>query len=100
MICEICKTCGELKYDWKEHRCLPIFYYKHDEWTGDEFSEIRAHNFEDAAERFAKKYNEEGDLMNESTEVIISDGNTEKRFRVSAEPDVYYHNEEVTHGDK
>lgn len=83
-----CNLCNE--YVWLDkHKCAPIYYFKHPNW-GDEFQEIRAHSFEDAAEKFAKTYNEDGDyaLMNKSEEVIISDGKTEKKFRVSAEPDI------------
>lgn len=32
MSCEYCRTCGEVKYDWKEHNCPPIFYFKHEDW--------------------------------------------------------------------
>ena len=85
-----CKTCG--KYDFLDkHKCPPIFYFKHENW-GDELQEIRAWDFEDAAKEFAMLYNEDGDysLMDNTEEVIISDGKTEKKFIVSAEPDIHY----------
>jgi hypothetical protein len=89
--CSICK-----EYDFGNHRCKPIFYFKHPDW-GDEFQEIRASSFEDAAAGFAKMYNEDGDyaLMNNSEEVIISNGTIERKFKVSAEPDIYYNIEEI-----
>ena len=94
-----CPTCKE--YVWTEkHNCPPVFYFKHENW-GDDFEEIRAHSFEDAAERFAKLYNDDGDysLMDNEEHVIISDGKTEKKFIVSAEPDISYHVSEICRGD-
>lgn len=91
-----CKLCKEGYFDWQTHKCKPIFFFKHENW-GDDFEEIRADSFEEAAENFAKLYNENGDyaLMNSSEEVIISDGNIEKKFSVSAEPDINYSVEEI-----
>lgn len=85
--CPICK-----KYAFMErHHCAPIYFFKHDDW-GTEFVAIRAFSFHDAAEEFAKKYNENGDyaLMGSEQEVIISDGKVEKIFIVSAEQDICY----------
>jgi hypothetical protein len=83
--CEICK-----EFDLMDrHKCQPVFYYKFIDWD-DEFVEIRAFDFKEAAEKFGEKYNDEGDLMNNEIEVIISDGKIEKKFCVSAEPDVHY----------
>jgi hypothetical protein len=92
-----CPTCKEFVFDGIVHRCEPIYYFKHENW-GEEFQEIRAIDFDDAAEKFAKLYNEDGDysLMNGDTEeVIISDGKTEKKYKVSAEQAIEYHVEEV-----
>lgn len=84
-----CSVCNE--YHWTNGECKPLFYFKHEDW-GDDFQEIRASDFEDAAMAFAIKYNEDGDyaLMDDSTDVVISDGNVEKVFKVSAEPDIHY----------
>ena len=103
--CEICKewgyfndtpTNGDIPYiTGATHKCEPIFYFKHESW-GDEFQEIRAFDFSEAAEKFAKLYNEDGDysLMDNEEEVIISDGKEEKTFIVSAEQSIdYYANE-------
>ena len=96
MVREKCTDCGGYKYDWREHHCAPIYYFKHEDY-GEEFQEIRAYSFDDAAENFAKQYNEDGDysLMNNSIDVIISDGKTEKKYTVSAEPDIHYSVDEV-----
>ncbi len=96
MSCEDCKICGELKFDWKDHNCPLIFYFKHEDW-GEEFQEIRAWSFSDASARFAEMYNEEGDytLMNNTVEVLISDGQEEKKFKVSANTEICYSSEEV-----
>ena len=90
-----CDTCGE--YGWTdEHKCSPFFYFTHENW-GDEPQKIMAKDFDQAAMRFAALYNEDGDyaLMNDSIEVIISDGGTEKKYMVSAEPDIYYRADEI-----
>jgi hypothetical protein len=85
--CSLCK-----EFHWDNQKCNPIYYFKHEDW-GDDFQEIRASSFEDAAEKFAIKYNTNGDynLMDNTIEVIISDGKTEKKFDVSAEPSINYH---------
>lgn len=97
MACDYCSICGELKFDWEEHRCPPNYYFKHEDW-GDKFQAIRAWSFDDAAEKFAKKYNEDGDyaLMNRTIEVLISDGEVEKKFSVTAEPDINYSVDELS----
>ncbi len=51
-LCPVCK-----EYDFLEkHRCAPIFFFKHPDW-GDEFQKVYAYTFEEAAEKFAKKFN-------------------------------------------
>lgn len=88
--CPICKE----YYFAEKHHCPPFFYYKHEDY-GDNFQEIRAYNFEDAAERFATLYNEDDGeycLMgnDDGEEVIISDGKIEKTFTVFAEQSIAY----------
>ncbi len=89
--CKICKECH-----WTDKSCNPIFFFKHENW-GNEFEEIRASNFADAAKKFAILYNEDGDysLMNDNEDVIISDGKKEIKFNVSAEPDICYYVKEI-----
>lgn len=97
MVYKVCEMCKEGYYDWEQpHKCKPIFFFKHKDW-GEDFEEIRANSFEEAAENFAKLYNEDGDyaLMNNSEEVIISDGTIEKKFSVYAELEIYYSVEEI-----
>jgi hypothetical protein len=72
-------------------------YFRHEDW-GDEWQPIRASDHEEAALQFAEKTNlESGDysLMDSEDTVLISDGETEKTFVVSAEPTVSYHAHEV-----
>lgn len=90
---EKCSICGE--YDFLDkHKCPPIFYFKHEDW-GEGFQIIRAWSYSDAANKFAKLYNEDYALMDNTIEVLISDGVTEKKYRVSAEPDILYSDEEI-----
>lgn len=86
---EKCNICRE--YAFLPHKCPPIYFFKHPSW-GDKFEEIRAWDFKDAARKFAKLYNEDGDytLMDKTEEVIISDGKEEKKFKVSVEQTIDY----------
>lgn len=91
---EWCKKCGD--HYWSDDGCkCSMFYFKHEDW-GDEPQEIHAKDFKDAALKFATNYNEDGDynLMNNEMDVVISDGNTEKTFKVSAEASIEYYAEE------
>lgn len=55
---------------------------------------------EDAAEKYGKSYNEDGDysLMNDSITLVVVHPITRevKHYQVSAEPDIYYSTEEIT----
>ena len=94
---EKCGTCKEYGFT-DTHKCKPILYFKHENW-GDDWQEIRGLDFEEAAENFAKRYNENGDypMMNgdNTVEVLISDMKTEKKFIVTAEASIDYHVEEA-----
>lgn len=86
-----CNICGEWVLRVVGHKCLPIMYFKHEDWD-DEWQEIRARDYEEAALKFAEIYNDcDYALMNHDTDVIIFDGEEEKVFTVSAEPSVEYY---------
>jgi len=90
-----CPICNQ--YDFPDtHKCPPIYYFKHPHW-GDEFQKIHASSFENAAEEFAKIYNEDGDyyLMDNEEIVIISNGKIEKTFKVSARQSIEYDIKEI-----
>jgi len=93
-----CGICG--RFDWEgKHKCPPVFYFKHESY-GDEWKEIRGTDIEQAAEEFAKKYNEEDGeycLMQTGSdgqvEVLMTDnpdGGEVRKFVVLAEPAIYY----------
>jgi hypothetical protein len=104
-----CETCGERIYDWewREHKCKPLYEVIVEEdgvegdgaWDEDYIHEMRGIHHEDAAENYAREYNEDGDysLMNECVVVRVRlKGELEdKRIVISAEPDVYYSSQEV-----
>jgi hypothetical protein len=91
--CPICHN-----YHWDYQKCSPLFKYKFPNFDGD-WNEIRAHDFEEAAKKAAEYLDrDEGYLSSQLNygretfeEVIISDGNEEKKFIVSAEIDIIYH---------
>ena len=96
-----CETCGEWGF-MNKHTCPPVMYYKHEDY-GDEWQEMRGRSYRDVALKFAEKYNEEDGeycLMNSDTKVLISDGTTEKKFLVYAEPSVEYFEKEIIEKDK
>jgi len=88
MFCEKCgKYLMRIHIDGEERKqCLCKEFTIIDE--GGEEHSIGAMNTEDAALKYAEKSNCEGDyyLMNESAEITVND----ERFKISAEPDVYY----------
>ena len=72
------------EFDWTDtHKCPPKMYFKHEDW-GDEWQEIHARHMDDAAIRVGKMYNENGDhaLMNDEIEVIIKNGEEEKKYLI------------------
>lgn len=78
---ERCIICGETTY-----------FFKHEDW-GEEWQEIRATCMEDAARKFARKYNENYDyaLMDSCIDIVIKNSRGEiKTFVVSAEQDILY----------
>jgi hypothetical protein len=88
---EYCDTCGEIDWLDGKHRCPPMFYFYHESW-GENGGKLRAWTFEEAARKWGALYNEDGDyaLMGEYEEVKISDGATEKIFKVTAETSIEY----------
>ena len=77
-----CNKCRE--YFFKTTTCRCELFIVIDE-DGEEHN-IYANYEEEAAEKFAEQYNDEGDLMNDSIKVTIN-GN---KYIVGAETDVHY----------
>lgn len=83
-----CEKCGELLLGEK----CPCQLFNIIDHEGDEY-DIYALTKCDAAEKFARKSNEDGDyyLMNDSVDITVN-GTV---FSISAEPDVYYSAKEI-----
>lgn len=99
-----CPTCKEWMWEWNApHRCLPEFLVQMAEWHGEKLedgSTVYAADAEDAAERFAREYNEDGDyaLMNDTRVVRVapaSEPTAVQFFRIGAEPDICYSTEQI-----
>jgi len=90
-----CKTCKELH--WNNQDCAPLYLVYFEEYLGDEAKEIRAHSFQEAAEKFGEYYNSVSDyeLINHSIEVTVEFENETRYYNISAEPDVYYTSREI-----
>ena len=101
---KICEICHEYYFEYegsKPHKCLPVMYFKHEDW-GDRWIEIRALDYEHAAMKFAEIYDSDDHYLvdGDETEVEISDGTVEKTFVVSAEVDINYYAKEEEEEDK
>ena len=86
-----CEKCGEYRFsDVKKCWCKEFTIFNEDE---EEYGNLYAMDFHDAALKYAEKSNVESDyyLMENSVEikVVDMDGTTQK-FNIGAEPDVYY----------
>jgi len=91
---ERCEKCGRYNFSNGGCRCKR-FTVVHD--YGDK--EIWAVDEEEAALEYARYYNEESgecSLMNDEIEVeVIAESGDSKKFKVGAEPDIYYSADEV-----
>ncbi len=99
---DFCEKCGDFKT--VPCNCIawlvcPLEEYEEDMSDGD-YSDVYSDFPEDAAEKYGKSYNEDGDysLMNESITLIVVHPVTRetKQYKVSDVPDIYYSTEEVT----
>ena len=88
--CDICND-----YHWDDENCKPIYEVYHEDYLGDESKTIRAMSHEDAAQTYARYYNEDYSLMNENIEVKVEKDGVTKFFCVGAEPDIHYSSEEI-----
>ena len=91
-----CKICGDCH--WTDKKCKPIYYVSMREEDGTYNAggdTIRANSHSEAAEKYAKEYNECNGycMMNlddgEVFKVEDLDGNIQY-FNILAEPDIYY----------
>jgi len=92
---EMCRKCHHWSFD--SHNCSCKEFTVIDDQ--DEEHEYFGRDMEDAAENFAKYYNEgsgEYLLMNEEMIVKVIDGDTIKTFSISAEPYISYITHEVS----
>ncbi len=92
---EKCHICRE--YHWVGESCEPEYLVYHEEYLGDESKSVRAYDHEDAAVKYGKYYNEDGEysLMNDEIEVKVEKDGEVKWFKVSAEPDIHYSSHEI-----
>jgi hypothetical protein len=93
-----CLVCKE--YHYTDQKCLPIFLVSHEYYLGDKEKEVRANDHEEAAEKYAKYYNDSGDypMMNGEPEITIQvrkyDEEKRTTFIVTAEPSIDYYAKE------
>lgn len=88
-----CPLCSE--YHFSDKECDPAFTVFHEEYLGENGKVIRAFNEEEAAEKYARYYNEnsaEYPLMNgDEIEIFVEGKDGERtRFKVGAEPEIHY----------
>ena len=87
-----CDKCGEYRFDSvPKCNCKPFTIIDED---GEKYNEIYAIDEEDAALKYAEKSNTNGDYYLMDTDSVIITVN-DKKFEISAEPDIYYSAKEV-----
>jgi hypothetical protein len=86
----ICKECKVIH--WDNEPCPPEFTVIYEDYTGEEGTKVRAHDHENAAEKFAIDYDSgEYDLLNSSIDVfVIGPDGSRKGFTVSAQQSIDY----------
>ena len=85
-----CPHCG----DWHAvtESCAEEYRIVHD----DECQTVRGRSFDDAAENYAMRYNDEMDLIDETIMITVEKNGIEKVFKCSAEIMVNYSIDELT----
>jgi hypothetical protein len=90
-----CTKCGTFLF-WRtqvtDHKC-DRYVVVDEQYNGPEGTAYHAVDAEDAAEKYARDFNESGDydLMDDSRIVTVGD----RSFRISAEASIHYSVEEV-----
>jgi len=85
-----CDKCGDYIFDFEKHHCEPFTIINCED--GDE-SVVYGKYEEDAIERYAREYNEQGDYCLMGSSILLKVNDT--KYRVGAESSVEYHvNEE------
>lgn len=91
-----CKECDN--FHWSDAKCDPIFEIEFEDEMGEWTRKIHAYDFEEAAEKFAEKYNEENEyyLMDNEIKIKVIDSyGIEKNFIIGAEQSVNYWSKEI-----
>jgi hypothetical protein len=92
-----CEKCGTTWFDWQSHSCRQYEVWRLEDGR-EEAVEIVASGADDAAERWAIRHNDEGDLTDaDPVTLCIADHTGEIVYRtVSAELTIDYHVDELT----
>lgn len=85
-----CEKCSE--QHWTNIDCEPEYRVSMQDYDPDDYTSVRAVSFEDAAQKYAIDYNEDGDydLMGETRDIKVQKEEETKYFNIGAEPDVNY----------
>jgi hypothetical protein len=62
-----CTICGE--WHWSNTKCKPVFYVQIPDYHGDEWDEVRAFDYTEAAEKYCDLYDSDGD-----NDILINGG--------------------------
>lgn len=95
-----CPEC--LGWHYNDIKCDPVYHvYNPDTMREDEYWPTRAASHEDAAIKYARYYNEDGEysMMNGGDIAVEVDHNgIKKYFTISAEPSIHYNAKEEKGG--
>ena len=87
-----CEECKE--FHWNDNNCPPEYLVYHED-LGDEYAKIRANSFEQAGEKYAIDYNDDGDLNDSYIDIKIVFKDESKVFRIFAHPSIEYDVNEI-----
>lgn len=94
----ICRICNEYHFD--DNPCKPVYIVHHNYYTSNDGTKIHASGHEEAAIKYAKKYNSEGSLIDaDPIQVKVVHNNIEIWYEVSAEDDIHYTSDEIDNPD-
>ena len=73
-----CNKCGI--YHFTHEKCADEYIIYHEDYLGEDGMKVSGYSFEDAAERYAKNYNDEGNLIDDEIEIIVERDGVKKKL--------------------
>lgn len=91
----ICPVCNDFIFRSSTHQCQPEWEVCLPDFSGDDWTIVRAHDSEDAAEKFAERCDDQHNLLGDSAGWLVKvrklGDSVVETFKVYAEADVNYY---------